>query len=146
MTPPPLASVAISVLALLVGGFNLWYSVIRPWRRSRWANPAATLELLSYQTSNGWATDQRIVVTNVGEASMKDITASVRDQDGGEFTENMTSLWPRLPVPVLYKGQSLHFKFDHFELPTPGSIVVRWRDGRRNEQEREIWLSYQRIA
>jgi hypothetical protein len=51
------------------------------------ANPAAALELVSYRTSNGRATDQRIVVTNVGKASTKDITASVRDQDGGEFTE-----------------------------------------------------------
>jgi hypothetical protein len=51
-----------------------------------------------------------------------------------------------MPVPALYKNQDIHLKFDHFEMPKPVSLVLRWRDGRRGEQEREIWLSYRRVC
>jgi hypothetical protein len=141
----PWVSASIALAALLLTSFNFWYSVIRPWRRSRWANPAATLELFSYQTESGWHTDIRIVVTNVGEAKMSDVTAEVRDVDGNTFGENLQSLWPKMPLPALYKDQNIHLKFDHFEMPKPASVMVRWRDGRRKTQEREIWLSYRRV-
>jgi hypothetical protein len=91
--------------SFLLGFFNFWYSVVRPWRRSRWATPAATLELFSYQTESGWHTDIRIVVANLGEARMSDVAVEVRDVDGNAFGESLKSLWPRMPVPVLYKNQ-----------------------------------------
>jgi hypothetical protein len=141
----PWVSASIALAALLLASFNFWYSVIRPWRRSRWAAPAATLELLSYQTKSGWETDTRIVVANVGEAEMSEVTAEVRDEDGNAFGDSMKSMWPRMPVPVLYKNQDFHLKFDHYEMPRPASVLLRWRDARRQEQEREVWLSYRRV-
>src|SRR3954449_12672683 len=107
----PWVSATIALAALLLATFNFWYSVIRPWRRTRGANPAATLELFSYQSKTGWHTDTRIVVANGGEAEMKNVTAVVRDGDGNAFSENLPGLWPKMPVPVLYKGQDLHLKF-----------------------------------
>jgi hypothetical protein len=97
----PWVSASVALAALLLASFNFWYSVIRPWRRSRWAAPAATLELLSYQTKSGWHTDSRIVVVNVGEATMNDVTAEVRDEDGIALSESMKSLWPKMPVQAL---------------------------------------------
>jgi hypothetical protein len=141
----PWVSASIALAAFLLASFNFWYSVIRPWRRSHWASPAARLELFSYQTKSGWHTDTRIVVANVGEAKMSDVTAEVRDRDGNAFGESMQCLWPTTPVPVLYKNQDFHLKFDHFELPTPASVLLRWHDARRQEQESEIWLSYRRV-
>ena len=142
----PVASAIVASLALLIGVFNVWYSVIRPWRRSRWASPAATLELLTYPTKSGWETEERVVVTNVGPASMKDVTAAVCDKDGREYDQNVVALWPRMPVPTLYAGQILHLKLNkNFGQTAPGSVVLRWRDGRSGIQAREIWLSYQRV-
>jgi hypothetical protein len=141
----PWVSATIALTAFLLATFNFWYSVIRPWRRSRWAAPTATLELFSYQTKSGWHTDIRIVVANVGEAKMTDVAAEVRDRDGKAFEERLMSLWPAMPVPVLHKNEDFHLKFDHFTMPTPASIVLRWRDARRKEQEREIWLTYRRV-
>jgi hypothetical protein len=78
---------------------------------------------------------------------MKDVTALVRDRVGVEYTDNVAMRWPKMPLAVLYAGQAIHLKLNlSFGQQAPGSVVVRWADQRRGTQEREIWLSYQRIT
>ncbi|KAB1118862.1 hypothetical protein F6X54_01410 [Micromonospora aurantiaca] len=140
-------SATVAVAAFALGVINLWYSVLRPWWRNRIAQPDAKLELLAYETRHGWDQDERVVVTNHGPGTMKDLEARVFDDDGDDYTDRVGVLWPKLPVPALYAGQTLHLKLTlSLADKRPGRLLVRWRDGRRDVQEREFWLSYHRVT
>ncbi|WP_123827035.1 hypothetical protein [Micromonospora globispora] len=139
-------SAAVPVAALLLGIINLWYGVLRPWWRNRSADPDARLELVTYQTRNGWQQDERIVLTNRGPAKMTDVRVLVNDDGGQDYTNEVGALWPRQPVAVVHPGQTLQLKLERtLAHNRPGSLLVRWRDGRRGRQEREFWLTYHQV-
>ena len=79
---------------------------------------------------------------------MTNVEAGARDDEGTDYTKEVGAPWPRQPVAVLYPGATLHLKLSRNEYAhkRPGSLVVRWKDGRRGVQEREICLSYQRVT
>jgi hypothetical protein len=140
-------SATVAVAALGLGLINLWYGVVRPWWKSRRAEPDARLELVAYQTAKGWQQDERIVVTNHGPSKMARLVIRVRDDSGTDYTDDVSDLWPCQPIVLLYPAQTLHLKLERaLSHRRPGSVVLRWRDGRRAEQQREVFLSYHRVA
>lgn len=140
-------SATVAVAAFALGVINLWYSVLRPWWRNRIAQPDAKLELLAYETRQGWDQNERVVVTNHGPGTMKNLVARVFDDEGEDYTDRLVGLWPKLPVPTLHPGQTLHLKLTRaLGDGRPGRLLVRWRDGRQDVQEGEFWLSYHRVT
>jgi len=63
----------IAASAFVLGLKNLWLGVLRPWWRTREANPDARLELLAYATPRGTDQDECIIMTNHGPAVLRDL-------------------------------------------------------------------------
>ncbi len=136
--------------ALAISLLNLWYTVLRAWFRERKASPAAQLDLLSYQSKSGATQEVRVVVTNHGPALMKKVDVQVFDEDGMSLAlsePDVTSLWPKMPVERLHLGQSLYLTLNRSAATrTPHGALIRWRDGRKEEQSRWVHLSYNRVV
>jgi hypothetical protein len=139
--------IAISVISLV---FTVWFSVIRPSRQAKTANPTAQLDLLSYESKSGWNEEVRVVITNGGPATMEDVTVEVFDGDDENLAvevPDVKDLWPKMPVSFLHVGQSLPLTLSlSYGSRDPRMAEVRWRDGRDDEQSRRFVLSYNRVA
>jgi hypothetical protein len=60
---------------------------------------------------------------------------------------DVTALWPKMPVSHLHLGQSLPLTLSpSLGTRDPRAAVVKWRDGRDGEQLRRFDLSYNRVA
>jgi hypothetical protein len=136
----------ISVVALVFSAIGLWFGAVRPWWKTREAHPEARLELLSYQTKQGWTTDEkRLVILNHGPALMRGVNIRLVDEAGEQGRSQ--SLWPPLPIPEIHVGQALYLTLTGGlgDLP-PRSAVLSWRDGRVRAQQRTFWLTWQRVT
>jgi hypothetical protein len=137
--------------ALGISAVSLWLGVVRPSRQAKAANPTAQLDLLNYQTESGWRKEVRVVVTNGGPATMENVTVVAFDGDGMDLAEaepgDLTALWPKMPISHLHVGQSLPLTVSlSYGSRDPKAAVVKWRDGRDDEQSRRFELTYNRVA
>ena len=96
----------VSWIALAVSAVSLVFGVLLPWWQKRRAHPEARLELLSYQTEQGWTTDRRLVIVNHGPALMRSVNIGLLDENGEQGRSH--SLWPPMPIRELHVGQVLH--------------------------------------
>jgi hypothetical protein len=151
----PRVNETLNVIAAWAGlgisAVTFWFAVIRPSRQAKAANPTAQLDLLNYETKSGWHEEVRMVVTNAGPATMENVTVVAFDGDGMDLTEaepgDITALWPKMPVSHLHVGQSLPLTLSpSLGTPDPKAAVIRWRDGRDDEQSRRFELTYNRVA
>lgn len=138
-------------VALGISGVSFWFSVIRPSRQAKTANPTAQLDLLSYESQSDPRQEVRVVITNGGPATMENVTVEVFDGDGQDLAEaepgDITALWPKMPVSYLHVGQSLPLTLNlSYGSRDPKAAVIRWRDGRDGEQSRHFDLSYNRVV
>jgi hypothetical protein len=135
----------ISVVALVFSAIGLYFGAVRPWWKTREAHPEARLELLSYQTKQGWATDERLVIVNHGPALMRSVNIGLLDENGEQGRSQ--PLWPSLPIPEIHVGQALYLTLARRlgEQP-PHSALLSWRDGRVKVEQRTIWLTWQRVT
>jgi hypothetical protein len=135
----------VSVAALVLSVVSLWFGAVRPWWKTREAHPEARLELLSYQTKQGWTADERLVIVNHGPALMRSVNIGLRDENGEQGRSQ--PLWPPLPIPEIHVGQALYLTLARRlgEQP-PRSAVLSWRDGRVRAQRRTFWVTWQRVT
>jgi hypothetical protein len=135
----------VSWIALVFAAVSLVFGVLLPWWQKREAHPEARLELLSYQTEQGWTADERLVIVNHGPALMRSVNIRLVDE-GGEHGRSQ-SLWPPLPIREIHVGQALHLKLTlGLGDQPPRSAVLSWRDGRARVQQRTFWLTRQRVT
>jgi hypothetical protein len=89
----------------------------------------------------------RLVITNGGPATMENVTVKVLNGDNMSLApDDVTALWPKMPVKYLHVGQSLALTLSpSLGTRDPGAAVVKWSDRRDDEQSRRFDLSYNRV-
>ncbi|PRY17714.1 hypothetical protein CLV70_14916 [Pseudosporangium ferrugineum] len=80
---------------------------------------------------------------------MRTVDVQTFDEDGRslDLTDPVVSaLWPRMPITRLHNGQSLYLTLNRsIETPRAVSALIRWHDGRSDQQIRSVDLSYHRV-
>jgi hypothetical protein len=143
-------SVVTTTIAVIISLINLWFGIVRPWWRGRAASPAAQLDLLRFPSNSGWQKEERVVVTNHGPAVMEQVDVQVFDEEGTSLAieePDITKLWPKMPVEKLHVGQSLYLTLNLSQgSPAVRGALIKWKDGKSDEQERWVGLSYNRVT
>jgi hypothetical protein len=65
--------ISISLVSLVI---TLWFSVIRPSRQAKVANPLVQLDLQSYESRSGWHDDVQVILADAAYWSHQQIKAT----------------------------------------------------------------------
>jgi hypothetical protein len=85
----------------------------------------------------------RVVVTNYGPADATDVVIELEEEV--RLQTNHPGDGP-IRVPVLHVGEEQHLTlFLSIDVGYPAFVDLRWRDTRRRQQQRRIWLSVREV-
>jgi hypothetical protein len=131
----------VAALALLVSAL----AFLRPWWRERRSALDARLESYWAWRFDKPARDHRVVLLNRGPGAARDVSITIRNEDGEPFDLLIVPGRPRdgtLAVPVVHAQQEMHWMyFTEMGGSLPTTADIAWRDGRLRKQSATIWLT-----